>query len=77
MWLYNNDSISYFLKDPGVENGNCSDGNVRVENGSGLLGRLEICINNLWGTVCETQFGLSELQVACLQLGGTGSGHIA
>lgn len=41
--------------------------------GSGLRGRLEICINNAWGTICDTRFGLNELEVACNELGGTGT----
>ena len=33
-------------------------------------GRLEICINNAWGTVCREAFGLADAKVACGQLGG-------
>lgn len=55
-----------------VEPGNCSDGDVRLVDGSILRGRLEVCVSNAWGTVCGTQFGLSEAEVACAQLGGTG-----
>ena len=31
-------------------------------------GRLEVCINNAWGTVCNNQFTKEEARVACLQL---------
>lgn len=58
-----------------MEPGNCSDGQVRLVDGSNnnyLLGRLEICVNNAWGTVCDTQLGLHEVRVACAQHGGTG-----
>lgn len=55
-----------------MEPGNCSDGQVRLVDGSNLLGRLEVCVNNAWGTVCDIQFGLDEVRVACAQLGGTG-----
>lgn len=65
-----------YTAESGVESGNCSDGNVRLVDGSNLLGRLEICVNNAWGTVCETQFGLNEARVTCAQLGGTGMGFM-
>ena len=33
-------------------------------------GRLEICINNAWGTVCNNSFRGVDTQVACDQLVG-------
>ena len=34
-------------------------------------GRLEICINNAWGAVCNDDlFGVHDAQVACQQVGG-------
>lgn len=62
-----------FILDLGVEADNCSERSLRLIDGSGLFGRLEICINNVWGTICGTQFASSELNVACSQLGGTGT----
>lgn len=56
-----------------MEAGNCSEGSLRLVDGSDLFGRLEVCINNAWGTICGTQFDSRELKVACSQLGGTGS----
>ena len=61
-----------FILDLGVEADNCSERSLRLTDGSGLFGRLEICINNIWGTICGTQFASSELSVACSQFGGTG-----
>ena len=34
-----------------------------------LSGRLEISINNTWGTVCDDNFYSTEASVACRQLG--------
>lgn len=38
-------------------------------NGSNPLeGRVEICINNAWGTVCDNHFGQDDADVICNQL---------
>lgn len=39
------------------------DGNNRYE------GRVEICHNNIWGTVCQDFFGRPNSAVVCRQLG--------
>ena len=33
-------------------------------------GRLEICFNDAWGTVCSSSFGPLDARVACNQLAG-------
>ena len=39
-------------------------------NGSATYrGRLEICINFVWGTVCDNFFDTYDARVACRQLG--------
>ena len=48
---------------------NCSNGDIRLVNGTTVLeGRLEICINNAWGTVCSQGFTRDEARVVCVQM---------
>ena len=32
-------------------------------------GRLEVCVNGLWGTICDTNWSETESSVVCNQLG--------
>ncbi len=57
-----------------IQYSECNDGDVRLVNGSNvLMGRLELCINNAWGTVCSgafsAGFSANEAEVVCRQLG--------
>ena len=53
----------------------CSEeGVVRLADGVsaegvGVYGRVEICINQQWGTVCDSGWDVAEARVACSQLG--------
>ena len=50
--------------------GNCTQGELRLMGGANLLeGRVEICINNAWGTICDNRFRMEEAMVICRQLG--------
>ena len=54
----------------------CNDGDVRLVGGStNSEGRVEICINSAWGTVCDSRWGTPETSVVCSQLGFLSQGH--
>lgn len=50
-----------------------------THNVSAESGRLEVCLNKAWGTVCGDQFGYDDAEVACRQLEGfyTAGIHVA
>jgi deleted-in-malignant-brain-tumors protein 1 len=50
---------------------NCSDGEVRLIGGANKYeGRVEICINGAWGTVCYSYYwDVRDARVVCRQLG--------
>ena len=53
----------------------CTDGDIRLMDGTNELnGRVEICINNVWGTVCDSGFDSREAQVICKQLNYSSEG---
>ena len=55
----------------------CIQGDLRLVGGSSELeGRLEICNNNQWGTICDDQFNTNSANVACRQLGHSDSGTL-
>ena len=75
--------INYMIVDIDISATNCVDGEVRLVGGSSEYeGRVEICINRVWGTVCATDtrswwwwwnprydWGTPDSTVVCRQLG--------
>ena len=53
----------------------CTDGEIRIVNGStALQGRVELCVNRNWGTICDAGWGAPEASVVCRQLGFSPTG---
>ena len=48
---------------------NCTDGELRLRGRTAQQGRVEMCYERQWGTVCDDYWGTNDAKVACRQLG--------
>ena len=56
----------------------CPTANIRLRGGvNSREGRVEICYNNVWGTVCDDAWGNVDARVVCRQLGFSDGGALA
>ena len=56
----------------------CDQGAIRLVGGaSSLEGRVEICRNSAWGTVCDSGWNTPDATVVCRQLGLSTAGAVS
>ena len=47
----------------------CENGTIRLKGGGSTYGRVEVCVNKIWGTICSDFWDYEDASVACSQLG--------
>ena len=58
--------------DPGI----CNEGTIRLADGAFTQqGRVEICTNGVWGTICDNGWDNADAYILCKGLGYGGSGN--
>ena len=54
---------------------NCEEGEIRLIGEDELSGRVEVCVDDFWGTVCDDGWDVNDATTVCKQLLGL-SGNI-
>ena len=55
----------------------CHEGEVQLVNGSvPNEGRVEVCVDSVWGTICNDRWGSDDAEVVCRQLGYRTNGRL-
>ena len=59
-----------------IDPGACSDdGEMKLVNGTiQQEGRIEICLNGVWGAICDNGWNTNDAYVFCREIGYNGQG---
>ena len=62
--------MAYMWNFVSLPSGGCTNGDIRLRGSTtSYKGRVELCNNNAWGTVCDDSWSTFDARVACRQLG--------
>jgi hypothetical protein len=70
-------SIDLFILTEFLVRADCANGDVRLVNGTTPYeGRVEICYDGVWGSVCDSSWNEWDAAIVCLQLGFQGTSKL-
>ena len=64
-----------FSAAPTTVSSNCTHGDIKLLGGTTEYeGSIEVCVNGIWGTICDRSWSSNDALVACTQAGYPGQG---